>query len=141
MLFVGFLYVRKLIECQKVSDACARSSAPILRASIQRVREVSAFSRHDLFKDLEGAKWNEARVDVHQIADKVIHAWWIVPIQEEDNGLAGFVFTTDRQRNSELWLLPSRSISDIFIEFSRSAVRRVKTERDENGRLKYWKAE
>lgn len=141
MLFVGFLFVRKLIECQKVSDACARSSATVLRARIRRTREVSGFNRNDLHKDFGAATWHDARVDVHQVADKVIHAWWILPVQDEDRGLAGFVFTTDRQRNSELWLLPTLSIADAFERFARSPIQRMSAGRDENGKLTYWKAE
>jgi hypothetical protein len=141
MLFVGFLFVRKLIECSKISDACARSSTEISRARIKRSREVSAFMRHDLLKDLEGVSWEPSKVDVHQLADKVIHAWWIIPISNDATGLDGFIFTTDRQRNSELWLLPTASVISVFRLFGRSAVRKVQAARDDHGRLTYWKAE
>jgi hypothetical protein len=141
MLFVGFLFVRKLIECGKVSDVSARSSTEISRARINRNREVSAFMRHDLLKDLESVSWEPSKVDVHQLADKVIHSWWIIPISNETMGLDGFVFTTDRQRNSELWLLPTTSVISVFQLFGRSAIRKSQAARDDHGRLTYWKAE
>lgn len=33
MLFVGFFFIRKLIECQRVTDQCAKSSVAVLRRS------------------------------------------------------------------------------------------------------------
>jgi hypothetical protein len=141
MLFVGFFFVRKLIECQKVSDHCARSSTTISRGAIRRSREVSAFMRDDLVDDVTKVEWIEGKVDVHQLADKVIHAWWIVPFGNETSGLGGFVFTTDKQRNTELWLLPVSSIVEVFERFANSAVRSISAKRTETGRLTYWRAE
>lgn len=141
MLFVGFFFVRKLIESQRVTDGCARSSTTIRRAAIQRKREVSAFMRDDLLKDLARADWLEQKVDVHQLADKIIHAWWIIPFQGEQSGLGGFISTTDRQRNAELWLLPISSIVEVFERFAGSTIRELRMARDENGRLTYWRAE
>ncbi|WP_140637479.1 hypothetical protein [Methylibium rhizosphaerae] len=141
MLFVGFFFVRKLIECNKVSDRCARSSTSISRGAIRRTREVSAFRRDDLFHDLSRVQWQDGKVDVHQLADKIIHAWWITPISSDSAGLAGHVFTTDTQRNKELWFLPTASVIDVFNRFGHGAVTKVSAQRTENGRLVYWRAE
>lgn len=141
MLFAGFFFVRKLIECQKVSDRCARSSTTIGRGAIRRRREVSAFMRDDLMKDVENVEWIGGRVDVRQLADKVIHAWWIIPFKNEASGLGGFIFTTDKQRNTELWLLPVPSVVEVFERFAHGAVRSISAKRAESGRLTYWRAE
>ncbi|BDU19433.1 hypothetical protein DYGSA30_08900 [Dyella sp. GSA-30] len=140
MLFVGFLFVRKLIECKKVTDSCARSSAKVLRATIRRAREVSDFKRDDLFKDLDSAVWVDTKVDVHQLADKVIHAWWITPIQNEAGGLDGFIFTTDRQRNTELWWLEVNSVVEVYDRFATQVITEIRAARDESGRLTFWQA-
>lgn len=114
MLFIGFLYVRKLIESRKVTDACARASVAISRSTIVRDYEVSDFKRDDLEKDLPHATWTESKVDVRQLADKVLHAWWLLPVQRNNAGLEGFILTTDRQRNTEFWQLPTNSIIGIY---------------------------
>jgi hypothetical protein len=139
-LFVGFLFVRKLIECKKVMDRCARSSAEIGRAPIKRTREVSDFQRDDLLDDLDNMEWTMTKVDVHQLADKVMHSWWILPMRDEGPGLAGYVFTTDRQRNSEIWFLPTNSVVDTFRRFSGAAIDSLHKKRDRQGRLIYWEA-
>jgi hypothetical protein len=139
MLFVGFLFVRKLIECQKVSDACARGSTKISRGRVLRSYQVSSFSRDDLIDDLNGISWNTSIIDVRQLCDKVIHTWWILPTQRR-SGLAGFIITTDRLRNSELWHIPTPSIVKVFELFGHSHVRRISAERDDSGRLTYWQA-
>jgi hypothetical protein len=141
MLFVGFLIVRKLIECQKVTDKCASSSVELLRGPVRRTREVSGFLRDDLFDDLNNIAWSDATIDVHQLCDKVIHTWWIIPVQDGDSGLGGFMFTTDRKKNSGFWLLPALSIVEVFERFANSAVRTVSKQRDGLGRLTYWRAE
>lgn len=141
MLFVGFFFVRKLIECQKVTDQCAKSSIVVSRAKILRTREVSAFMRHDLVKDVNQVEWVEQKTDVHQLADKIIHTWWIIPFMNEPRGLGGFIYTTDKHRNSELWLLATSSIVEVFDRFARSEILSLEARRNENGRLTYWRAE
>lgn len=141
MFYVGFLFVRKLIECRKVSDACCRSSTSVSRAHITRSREVSAFRRDDLFKDLDAAVWRAHRIDSRQLADNAIHAWWIVPIQNDHGGLEGFAFTTERQRNSELWLVSTEAIVEVFHRFSKQAIREIRAQRNDVGQLTYWRAE
>ena len=140
MHFVGFLFVRKLIEYRKVTDACAKSTATILRSPIMRAREVSDFARHDLEKDLASCRWTRTKIDVHQLADKFIHAWWIIPVQAHRGGLWGHALTTDRKRNSELWLVSTQTVISVFQRFSREVITSLHSGRDHNGRLTYWKA-
>jgi hypothetical protein len=140
MLFVGFFLLRKLIECQKVTDQCAQSSVVIRRSAISRRLEVSAFNRDDLYADLDSAQWVESKVDVHQLADKVIHAWWIIPISDESSGLSGYIFTTDKHRNKELWCLPTSSVIEVFKRFGLSQITELHSKRNEGGRLTYWQA-
>lgn len=139
-LFIGFLFVRKLIEGKKITDACARSSTTIGRAPINRARQVSDFQRDDLIDDLIHVEWTMGKVDVHQLADKVIHSWWILPARGEGAGIAGFIFTTDRQRNSELWFLPTESVAKVFRSFGRAAINNLHKKRDRDGRLIFWEA-
>jgi len=141
MLFVGFFFIRRLIECRKVTDRCANSNITVSRGPILRTREVSAFRPDDLFDDISQVEWTDSKVDVHQLADKIIHAWWIAALVNESSGLAGFVFTTDKHRNKELWLLSTSSIVEVFKRFANSSVRNVQSKRDERGRMTYWRAE
>jgi hypothetical protein len=122
MLFVGFYFVKKLIENRKVSDVCARSSAMIGRATLKRTREVSDFMRHDLEKDLHSVEFTDAKVDVSQLCDMIVHAWWSIPVQNESGGLAGFILTSDKRKNKELWSVPSHSIVDVFTRFGKSSI-------------------
>ena len=140
MLFVGFLYVRKLIEYRRVTDATARASVEILRSTITRSREVSDFRREDLEKDLPEANWSDSRVDVQQLADKVIHSWWLVPVQGPNTGLYSFILTTDRQRNAELWQLPVSSIVAVYRRFAEDDIVQLHARRDGKGHLTYWSA-
>jgi hypothetical protein len=139
MLYIGFLFIRRLIECNKVTDACARSNAVIKRATIQRTREVSAFLRDGLIDDIDNVNWTLAKVDIQQLSEKVLHTWWLLPVQER-SGLDGFILTTDRLRNKELWLVPTTTIIKAFATFGRNDVRQIHARRDPHGRLTYWRA-
>lgn len=101
---------------------------------------MSSFRRDDLLKDIGRVQWVDGKVDVHQLADKIIHTWWIIPATDEASGLAGFIFTTDKQKNKELWLLPTRSIVEAFERFSSSEIREIHSKRDGLGRLSHWEA-
>jgi hypothetical protein len=121
MLFVGFLYVRKLIESLKVSDVCARSSVAILRTPHTKTPEASGSSRYDLVKSLETVAWARDRVDIHHLSGKVLQASPTIPVQDDARGLAGFMFATERHGNPELWLVPTPAIADAFERIAESS--------------------
>jgi hypothetical protein len=141
MFFVGFYFVRKLIENRKVTDVCSRSNATIGRAVLRRTREVSDFKRYDLEKDLRTEDFAEGKVDVNQLCDKVVHTWWCVPVQAQTGGLAGYILTTDKKRNTELWSVPIESIVSVFTRFGQDDITSLRMQRDNNGRLTFWQAE
>lgn len=150
MLFVGFFFVRKLIESDKVTDKCARSSVAMLRRPILRSRQVSSFSRHDLRKDLENdGDWLTSRVAVRQVCDEVIHAWWITELRNEGGGLEAYIFTTDRKNNpdrkkktpGELLWLPVSSVVETFKRFAYSEITKLQMKRSDTGELTYRRAE
>lgn len=61
-------------------------------------------------------------------------------MQSEIDGLAGYILTTDKKKNAELWFVPTKSIVDAFTCFAKSDIASVKKARNENGRLTYWSA-
>ena len=72
--------------------------------------------------------------------DWVLHSWWLVPVRGPSTGLAVFILTTDRQRNSELWQLPVSSIVAVYDKFAEDDIVQLRMSRDDNGRLTYWNA-
>jgi hypothetical protein len=139
MVFIGFFIIRKLIECRKVTDRCARESVEIQRGAMNRSRVVSDFLRDDLYDDLDHVRWSGSKIDVRQLADKVIHAWWIAPTAMGE-GLGGFIFTTDQSRSKELLFLSSSATVQVFETFANDEVAYIQAERNDVGELRYRKA-
>jgi hypothetical protein len=139
--FVGFFVVRKLIENRKVTDACRRMSVPVEQAAIKRSGVVSDFMRHDLEKDLDAAIWSAKKIDVAQLADKVIHAWWTVTVADDKGGHGGYIFTTDRDKNAALFRITAREIARVFSKFANGEIKSLQMKRDPQGNLTYWKAD
>jgi hypothetical protein len=141
MFFVGFFVVRKLIENRKVTDAVSRMNVRVEQAAINRSHVVSSFSRHDLEKDLDSAKWSVRKIDVAQLADKVIHAWWTAVLVGESKGHGGYIFTTDRDKDASLLKISATDIAAVFRSFASGEINSLVMERDPTGKLIYWKAE
>lgn len=135
--FVGMLYVRKLLESVKITDQCRKSSVAIKRGTIRPDQEISDFCRHKVMDYLDSAEWQECKVSVDQVCDKVIHSWVNYPYLNEKHGLGGFILTTDRHRNKELWDIPAQSIIEVYTRFGGDYPVEIHMGRDENGKLNY----
>lgn len=136
-LFIGMLFIRKLIESLKITDSCKRSSISILRGKISPRNEISNFSRHDIMDYLSEANWSEVKVGIEQVCDKVIHSWVNYPIINKSGGLQSFILTTDRYKNKELWEVPVTSIISAFCRFGSDYPSEITMSRDENGKINY----
>ena len=139
--FVGMFFVRKMIESVKVTDACKKTTHAVSRKKISPSMKITDFMRHDLMDYLDDESWNEEKVAVLQICDKVIHTWVNLPSRDDGSGLAGFILTTDKYRNSEIWFVPTKTIVEIFRQFGNSYPRSTESKRDVHGNIKYYRSE
>ncbi len=139
--FVGFYFVRKLIETIKITDSCKKISAEIIRYKINPEFEINNFSRYKAFDYIDEKNSITFKIDVKQICDKVIHSYLNLILCNDNNGLEGFLLTTDKYKNTDIWLIPVDSIIYIFQTFGNNYPRKYCTERNEDGKLVYWLCE
>ena len=136
-LFVGFYFVRKLLESLKISTKTKKLSVRIFRGKISPDQEISNFNRHKVMFYISEANWVESKVSVDQVCDKVVHSWVNYPISKDDGGLAGFIMTTDRYRNKEMWEIPTESIIEVFNTFGSDYPTESHMKRDESGKITF----
>ncbi len=138
MIYIGFLFVRKLMESLKVTDSCKKSSGLVGRAKINPETEVTDFIREKAFDYIDQNTWKMEKVTAQELCDKIIHSFVFSPVQnEEDGGLAGFLYTSDRKKNSEVYLMPTETAIKIFQKFGNDYPQKIDMERDENGKIIY----
>ena len=145
MIFTGFYFVRKLIESVKVTDECKKTSYLVGVLALSNDRPLSNWERWDivdLIREQEEQEMKYEKKDINQICDKVIHAWWNMFCQSEEGGLDGMMLTTDKlNKKREVWFIPTQTMIDSFLRFGDDWPTKIEKERDENGKLIYWKCE
>ena len=141
IIFTGFYYVRKLIESIKVTDGCKKSSHVLYVLSVQSDTPTTNWDRWDILDHIRYEEMVKKKMDVSQICDKVIHAWWNMFCQSENGGLEAIMITTDRMREREVWWLPASTIIEVFNQFGNNWPTKITAKRNECGQLVYWKNE
>lgn len=139
--FVGALFVRKLLESVKITTACKKESYIIHRGKIAPKQKITDFMRHKVIDYIEFAEWKTEKVAVVQICDKVIHSYVNYPCENDSGGLDGFILTTDKYRNKEIWRIPTETIVSMFNRFGNDYPIKVEMRRNLDGDIIYYSSE
>lgn len=139
--FIGALFVRKLLESTKITTACKKTSYEILRGSIEPNQKITDFMRHKVMDYIDSADWKKQKVSTVQICDKIIHSWVNYPCKNENSGLAGFILTTDKYSNKEIWTIPSETLVGMFRRFGNDYPTKIEAKRSQVGELTYYRSE
>ncbi len=139
--FVGALFVRKLLESVKITTACKKTSYIIHRGKIEPKQKITDFMRHKVMDYIDSAEWKTEKVAVIQICDKVIHSYVNYPCENESGGLDGFILTTDKYRNKEIWKIPTGTIVSMFNRFGSDYPTKVEMKRNLCGDITYYCSE
>jgi len=112
-IFIGFYSVRKLFEATaKVTDRTRRSKVRVSWYPNQkRISWLNHHRIHELY-DLEKQLW-ESR-DIWFISSRIIHSFIFTPYTIEQGGLAGVIFTSDKDKDTKLY---SMDIDDVIAIF------------------------
>lgn len=139
--FIGALFVRKLLESIKITTACKKTSYVIYRGKIEPKQKISDFMRHKVMDYIDSAEWKKEKVAVVQICDKVIHSYVNYPCENERGGLDGFILTTDKYRNKEIWMVPTSTLASMFNRFGSDYPTKARMERNLDGEITYYHSE
>ena len=139
--FVGALFVRKLLESVKITDACKKTSYIIHRGKFEPKQKINDFLRPKVMDYIESAEWKAEKVAVIQICDKVIHSYVNYPCENKDGGLDGFILTTDKLRNKEIWKVPVSTLVSMFNRFGNDYPTGVEMKRNRSGDITYFRSE
>ena len=112
-IMLGFYSIRRLAEAKKLSDATV-DQLITLRTHRHLGKDVTLrnWDRIDTLYDLatNGSEQRQVLYLCHQI----VHSYVFSVAMNENNGLDGFFFTSDRQRHTCLYYLPAEAVIALF---------------------------
>lgn len=112
-VFIGFYSVRKLFETiTKVTDATKHLQVQV--SWYPNRKHVTWRNSHRVHELYDLAKQLKERRDVWFISSIIIHSFIFTPYVEDQGGLAGIMFTSDRDKDIKLY---SMDIDDVIAVF------------------------
>ena len=112
-IFVGFYSVRKLFETiTKVTD-----SMKCLRVQVSwypNRKHVNWKNNHRIHELYDLAKESNEHRDIWFVSSRIIHSFIFTPYVEEQGGLAGIMFTSDRDQDIKLYSMDIDGVIAIF---------------------------
>jgi hypothetical protein len=122
-IFIGFFSIRKLIDAQtKITDAL-RTTMFALHHVIN-IKNVEKFAV-DFTTSYNFSNAKLEQRDVVFIANQMIHSHIFQMYAHKSGPLKGVMFTSDRDFNKKLYIMPLSQMCEIFDLFGNNAVTRV----------------
>jgi len=111
-MFIGFYAIRKLMDTVKIKDSTRELKVQLSWSP--NLKQVDLLNSHriDELYDLEKAG-NETRT-LKFLCDQLVHSYIFMPVENEQGGISGFYFTSDRDRERKLFYITSQVVIDIF---------------------------
>lgn len=111
-MFIGFYTIRKLMDTVKIKDS-TRNLKVQLRWS-PNLKQVDLLNNHriDELYDLEQTG-NETRT-LKFLCDQLVHSYIFMPAENEQGGISGFYFTSDRDRGKKVFYITTQAVIEIF---------------------------
>ena len=111
-MFIGFYAIRKLMDTVKIKDSTRELKVQLSWSP--NLKQVDLLNSHriDELYDLEKAG-NETRT-LKFLCDQLVHSYIFMPVENEQGGISGFYFTSDRDRERKLFYITSQVVIGIF---------------------------
>jgi hypothetical protein len=129
-VFIGFYSIRKLFEAPtKITDATKRVSVSLTWHANRGtpVPWQTSDRIHDYY-ELEAAK-DEVRPIVY-VANLIIHSFIFMPALNDKGGLKNIFFTSDRDKDSKLYLIQTDELVRVFELVGNDSPRQVRVHKD-----------
>jgi len=112
-MFIGFYAIRKLMDTVKIKDSTRELKVQLSWSP--NLKRVDLFNSHRIEElyDLEKTG-NETRT-LKFLCDQLVHSYIFMPVKQEQGGISGFYFTSDRDREKKIFYITSQVVIDIFI--------------------------
>ncbi|WP_027390599.1 hypothetical protein [Chrysiogenes arsenatis] len=111
-IFVGFYTIRKLMDTVKITD-----STRDLKVQIDwspNIKQVDLLNNHRIDELYDLNKVGKEERKLKFICDQIVHSYIFMPEENEYGGLAGFYFTSDKDRQKKIFYIAVQGVIDIF---------------------------
>jgi len=113
IIMTGFYIVRKLMEAHKLSDAVIHQKITV-KSHRHRGKPVTLtnWDYIDRHYDLDSSQQTQRTLT--WLSNQLIHSYVFIVSADDDGGLDGVFFTSDKERNKAVHYLSTEKIIDIF---------------------------
>lgn len=111
-IFVGFYSIRKLMDTVKISDSTKKYKLQFI--SYPNIEKVNWLNNHKLDELYDFDKNIEETRDLRFVCNQIIHSFIFMSNENEDGGLGGILFTSDRDKDKKLYSLPIDLVINVF---------------------------
>ena len=103
-VFIAFYGIRKLIEAKKLTQATEKMSIQLYTYPTTGYG-VTRLNSHNIDRLFDLEKPQKQTRELKFICNQIIHSYVFTPALTEDNGLAGIMFSSERERNQSLYFM------------------------------------
>jgi len=112
-VMIGFYVVRKLMEARKLSDAVIHQKIPV-ESHLHRGRPVTLtnWDHIDRHYDLDSS--HQTQRTLAWLSNQMIHSYIFIVSVDDECGMDGIFFVSDKERNKAIHYLPVERIVEVF---------------------------
>jgi len=131
-IFLGFYYVRKLIESKKISDSLKKKSYEVKEFPYRGSPE--SIINHFKETDYDFSMAKTSKITIIQLCNQFIHSYYFFPFLPNGKNLIGFLFCSDHKRTSCIYLITLFDVVDIYRTIGSNYPRNMHTRLLPNGK-------
>ena len=100
-IFLGFYIIRKLIESNKLTDACDNLEIKV-KTFPSKGKFVTHTNWHKSDEHFDLTKPNDETISLHKLTNQFIHSFIFHQVLDQKYGLTGFLVASDYQKSKSL---------------------------------------
>jgi hypothetical protein len=112
-VMIGFYIVRKLIDARKLSDVIVHQRIPV-RSHLHRGELVTLRNWHHIDKHYDLDNNHQTQRTLIWLCNQIIHSYVFIVSENNDGGLDGFFFASDKERNKAVYYLSIKEVIKIL---------------------------
>ena len=133
-IFISAYIIRKLSEASKLSYELKSISCPIKKYS--NVKHVDLLNWHNISRTFDLSHPIQSTLNIKSLCNYLIHSFVFVFAYDENDFLCGFYFTSDWEKNKELYFMDIKDFIKMVQIVANDEKMQARYIRDENGDFK-----
>jgi hypothetical protein len=112
-VMVGFYITRKLMDARKLSDVIVHQKIPV-RSHPHHGKPVTLMNWHHIDKHYDLDHNHKTQRTLTWLCNQMIHSYVFIVSENDNGGLGGFFFASDKERNKAVYYLSIKKVIKIL---------------------------